>query len=297
MTDYELILSDRITKIQKVISEYGEENFCMSFSGGKDSTAVSALLDIALPNNRIPRVYADTGVELNMIRDFVFEKAKNDSRIIVIKPTVPIKPMLERDGYPFKSKNHAVYVNRFQSSGRTKSVMQYLGEREDKEPWSPFASCPKILRYQFNDDFTLKISDKCCKRLKEEPLERWKKENGIKYGITGIMRSEGGRRANASCLSFRPDGKLIHFQPFAYVSSEWEEWLIKSHNIEICGIYKEPYNFPRTGCKGCPFAINLQQELDTLEKFFPSERKQCEAIWKPVYDEYRRIGYRLKKKE
>ena len=31
-----------------------------------------------------------------------------------------------------------------------------------------------------------------------------------------------------------------------------------------------------------------------LEKFFPSERKQCEMIWKPVYDEYRRINYRLK---
>ena len=36
------------------------------------------------------------------------------------------------------------------------------------------------------------------------------------------------------------------------------------------------------------------EELDTLEKYFPNERKQCEIIWKPVYDEYRRIGYRLK---
>jgi hypothetical protein len=34
-----------------------------------------------------------------------------------------------------------------------------------------------------------------------------------------------------------------------------------------------------------------------MEKYFPSERKQCEVIWKPVYDEYRRIGYRLRKKE
>lgn len=67
--------------------------------------------------------------------------------------------------------------------------------------------------------------------------------------------------------------------------------------VDICDIYKEPYNFPRTGCKGCPFAINLQEELDILEKYFPAERKQCELIWKPVYDEYRRIGYRLKKKE
>lgn len=40
--------------------------------------------------------------------------------------------------------------------------------------------------------------------------------------------------------------------------------------------------------------IKYQKELDTLEQFFPEERKQCELIWKPLYDEYRRIGYRLK---
>lgn len=32
-----------------------------------------------------------------------------------------------------------------------------------------------------------------------------------------------------------------------------------------------------------------------MKKYFPEEYKQCELIWKPVYDEYRRIGYRLKK--
>ena len=27
----------------------------------------------------------------------------------------------------------------------------------------------------------------------------------------------------------------------------------------------------------------------------PEEEKQCEFIWKPIYEEYRRIGFRLKK--
>lgn len=84
------------------------------------------------------------------------------------------------------------------------------------------------------------------------------------------------------------------FQPLVPVTKEWEEWLINEYNIEICDIYKPPYNFTRTGCKGCPFAISLQKELETLERFFPTERKQCEIIWKPVYEEYRRLGYRLR---
>jgi len=108
------------------------------------------------------------------------------------------------------------------------------------------------------------------------------------------MPSEGGRRATAKCLAFKNKGKGISFHPLVPVTKEWEDWFISEYNIEICDIYKEPYNFNRTGCKGCPFNINLQKELDILEKYFPGERTQCEAIWKPVYDEYRRIGYRLK---
>ena len=34
-----------------------------------------------------------------------------------------------------------------------------------------------------------------------------------------------------------------------------------------------------------------------MEELLPNERKACEAIWKPVYEEYRRIGYRLRKKD
>ena len=100
----------------------------------------------------------------------------------------------------------------------------------------------------------------------------------------------------AQCLAFKGD-KLSHFQPLAVISKEWEEWFIKQYNVKLCRLYYEPFNFERTGCKGCPFTIKLQEQLETLEKYLPNERKQCEILWKPVYDEYRRIGYRLKKDE
>ena len=103
----EFILQDRLQKIKQIINQYGEENFYISFSGGKDSTVLSALVDMALPNNQIPRVYSNTGIELNMIRDFVFDIAKTDDRFVIIKPSVPIKTMLDSEGYPFKSKKHA----------------------------------------------------------------------------------------------------------------------------------------------------------------------------------------------
>lgn len=291
MTENEFLLEDRLQKIRQIINKYGEENFYISFSGGKDSTVLSALVDMALPENKIPRVYANTGIELNMIRDFVYEMQKTDNRIIIVKPAIPIKPMLEREGYPFKSKVHAHCVNLYQIGSDNKMVLGYLGKRS--ETWHS-RTCPKILRYQFTEQNDLRISDKCCIRLKEEPLINYGKANNKKITILGTMRVEGGRRSNLQCLLFEGN-KLKKFQPLAPVTKEWENWFIVEYDIEICDIYKPPYTFDRTGCKGCPFALHLQHELDVLEEFFPNERKQCEAIWKPVYDEYRRIGYRLKK--
>lgn len=296
MTDNEFILFDRCEKIKSVIKKYGEENFYISFSGGKDSTILSELVDYAIPNNKIPRVFVNTGIEYNLIIEFVKKKQKQDSRFIIIVPSLPIKTTLEKYGYPFKSKDHADKVKIYQRNGYTKTAERYLNPPAERIGYK----CPKVLEYQFTEDFRnnfkTKISKSCCDKMKKAPLHEWQRINNKPYGIVGIMKAEGGARLNSNCFAFKSDKKTLkNFQPLVPVTKEWEEWFIETAEIEICDIYKYPYNFERTGCKGCPFNPNLQKDLDTLEKYFPAERKQCEYIWKPIYDEYRRIGYRLKK--
>lgn len=292
MNDNQLLLKDRIDKIREVINKYGEENFYISFSGGKDSTVLSALVDMAIPDNKIPRVYANTGIEYKLILQFVkkLKEKEHPWELVILEPSVPIKPMLEKEGYPFKSKEHSACVNSYQQGNKNgRWITRYLNR-------GGRYGCPQKLKYQFTEDFKLKVSDKCCDRLKKDVLHEYQKANEKKYGIVGIIKAEGGRRTGAKCLAFEGK-KLKNFQPLVPITKEWEEWFIDKYNVDISDIYKPPYNFRRTGCKGCPFAPDIKEELDTLEKFFPAERKQCEIIWKPVYEEYRRIDYRLKKKD
>ena len=138
MISNEDLLFDRKVKIQSVFRQYGIENFYISFSGGKDSTVLSWLIDQAAPGNQIPRVYADTGIEYNMVRDFVKEQAEKDDRIVMIRPSVSIKKSLEEDGYPFKSKLHSALVDVYQRHGLTPGVKNYLliGEKRT------LSSCP-----------------------------------------------------------------------------------------------------------------------------------------------------------
>lgn len=139
-----------------------------------------------------------------------------------------------------------------------------------------------------------KISDKCCYKLKKENAHKWEEANNRYIAMTGIRAEEGGMRNQNGCTIFQDD-KLKKFHPIKVVSDEWEEEFIKRNNIKLCDLYYPPYNFKRTGCKGCGFSLNLQEQLLTMKKLLPNEYKQCLHLWKPVYDEYVRLGYRLSK--
>ena len=287
----ELLTFDRIVKIRSIVNKYGEDQCYISFSGGKDSTVLSHLVDLAVPGNKIARVYSNTGIEMNAVRDFVLELQKEDSRIEIIKPSVNIKEALERDGYPFKSKEHSEIVGIYQRNGFCKTTDRYLNPAESRKSFG----CPKILRYQFSQDFKLKCSKKCCYNMKEKPMTDYARSHNRPIAFIGILGDEKGERNKAKCLVDADYGK--HFQPLTACDSEWEEYFIKKEGIKLCKLYYPPYNFERTGCKGCPYNIKLQETLDTLAVHFPAERKQCEIIWGPVYEEYRRLGYRLRKNE
>ena len=77
MTEFEFELSDRITKIKSMNELYDlEHKAFISFSGGKDSCVLSKLVDLALPGNKIPRVFFNTGIEYKALLQFVRDKAK-----------------------------------------------------------------------------------------------------------------------------------------------------------------------------------------------------------------------------
>ena len=296
--DNELLLFDRIEIIKTTNEKYDlEHNAYLSFSGGKDSTILHYLLDMALPNNKIPRVFMDTGIEYLMIREFVLKLAKNDDRFIIIKPSKPIRQTLEQVGYPFKSKEHSLRVDQFNKGKNSNYIKRYISGYDHNGKKSSFV-CPQMLLYQFEEKGKYNYSNLCCYEMKKKPAHKWAKENKRPIIITGMRAEEGGNRRRLGCII--TDGetkKLKKFHPLIKVNDEWENWFIKEHEINVCELYKPPYNFKRTGCVGCPFSLDLAEQLEIMDRYLPNQRKQCELIWKPVYDEYRRINYRLKNVE
>lgn len=292
--DNETILYDRIEMIKLTNKQYDlENNAYVSFSGGSDSTMLHYLIDLALPNNKIPRVYINTGIEYIKMVEYVKEMQKQDDRIIIIKPTHNVKETLEKYGYPFKSKQHSHNLAIYQNSGMTTTIRKYLGIEEGNN----IIKCPKSLKYQFTENFKIKVSDKCCYKMKKEPARKYEKESGRNIAILGLRSNEGWQRAShKGCVVFDSKDKnsIVKFKPLNPITDDFKEWFIKKYNIKLCELYYAPYNFTRTGCRLCPFALDIEKEYEILEKLLPKELKVAEYIFKPILNEYRRIGYRLK---
>ena len=291
MTENEFLLADRIAKIKSINELYDlENNAYISFSGGKDSTVLSHLVDEALPNNKIPRVFINTGIEYKLLVAFVEREREKDNRIQIIAPQKNIREVLEQYGYPFKSKLHSHKLCEWQKGNKPVSIKNYFRLQD-----GGYRTCPQILMYQMQDDFKLKVSDKCCYKLKIEVAHKYEKISDRTIVLTGMMTEEGGQRENLTCVITDKEGKIKKFHPLVAVNKDFEDWYIAERKIKLCELYYPPFNFKRTGCKGCPFTLDLQEQLDLMSVLLPAEKKQCEIIWKPVYEEYRRIGYRLRK--
>ena len=296
--DNELLLFDRVEIIKTANAKYDlEHNAYLSFSGGKDSTILHYLIDMALPNNKSPRVFFDTGIEYLAIRRFVMSLAEKDPRFVIIKPTKPIKAVLEKYGYPFKSKEFSHIYGVWQRSGKTMTVLKFLQEY-DSGANNRVIVCPASLKPLFTEKgkIPFKVDDLCCKKLKKDTAARFAKESGRAIAVTGMRAAEGGQRMRIdSCILTDAEGHLKKFHPLIKVNDEWEDWFIEHENIELCELYKPPFNFKRTGCKFCPFSLDLEEQLEIAYRYMPAEAAQAELIWKPVFDEYRRLGYRLHK--
>lgn len=83
--DNDFLLMDRIQKIKSMNELYDlEHNSYISFSGGKDSTVLHHLIDEALPGNKIPRVYINTGIEYRDVVTFV-ERERERETIVALR--------------------------------------------------------------------------------------------------------------------------------------------------------------------------------------------------------------------
>lgn len=102
-----------------------------------------------------------------------------------------------------------------------------------------------------------KISNKCCKYLKKEPLRKYAKIKNKKY-ILGVRALESQTRFYAYKSCFNKD---MTFTPIFDLSNELLKAIENQYKIPIPDVY----NFiNRTGCMGCVYGRHIENELSLI---------------------------------
>lgn len=261
-------------RIREWIDRYGEEGVYISFSGGKDSTVLLHLVRQISPS--IPAVFVDTGLEYPEIKDFV----KKQENVVILRPKMSFKQVIETYGYPMISKEQANYLDDIRNGTEYMKIRRLEGDSKGR-----FKLAKK---WQYLIDAPFKVSHKCCNVMKKSPAKAYERKTG-RVPFVGTMASESILRQQSylknGCNAF--DSKRPISTPIGFWTEQDVLRYIKKFELEIANVYGEVVEedgimkttkCDRTGCVFCGFGVHLEEEpnrFQRLEKTHPQLHAYC----------------------
>jgi 3'-phosphoadenosine 5'-phosphosulfate sulfotransferase (PAPS reductase)/FAD synthetase len=308
MDNYEFVLEDTKAKIISVLSEYGDEEMAISYSGGQDSDVVLHLVYFLGFRPKI--VHFETGLEFEATKNHIEKMIDSGYEIEKIKPTISIPKAKIKYGVPFINKRTSDYLQRLQKHSfdfvndghlsfdalytkypRCKSALMWWTD-SNKSISKNIAYNKHLKEFLIKYDLPFRVSAMCCDTAKKRPIKKYNSMNGIKLNIVGLRRSEGGVRNNhKSCVSKGRNETL--FFPLFWWTDEMKFQYMKQNNIVNSACYTD-YGMKRTGCAACPLGRELEHELVVLEKNEPKLFNGVSKIFsdsiahKRAYQKYKR---------
>lgn len=289
-------ITEAMHRIEELYYETGGKCY-VSFSGGKDSTVLLALIKmcediLTIPKDSIPAVFSNTGVELGVTVDFVKWVKKNwYPNVVVIRPEKSFDWVMKNEGKPLKSKQKSKDLRQYHYGKRSESLLLLLllgGYGDGKLSMKHKIGDGDM--HMLHEDFSIKPSYKCCDWMKKKPFEKYAKENGIKGTMQGVRTEEGGVRESAANMRLRTGGKLCTWVKGGIIQKapiiDWAEKdvdeFIEKYNVPLSDAYTK-YGLERTGCMACPYARKVDTALTYLYYHEPNRYKASMHWMKDVY--------------
>lgn len=295
----EVVGKSLMTTFQK-INDINYKKILCSISGGSDSDVVLDLCHMMDNDNKIDYVYFDTGLEYQATKDHVkFLEEKYNIDIEIKRPKIPIPLSCKRYGQPFLSKRVSEMISRLQAHdfqweddtlenlivkypNCLSALRWWCNDYGEKSPLS-ISYNKKLKEFLIANPPQFKISQKCCKYAKKD-LAHDKLKEGYDLNITGIRKAEGGVRSQVYKSCFDNNfGSYDNYRPIFWYKDADKEYYNEFFNIKNSRCYTE-YGLKRTGCCGCGFSRDCQNEVSILEKFEPKLAVAVKNIFKDSYE-------------
>ena len=297
------------------------EKVMVAVSGGSDSAVMLDLIVRLDPMGKATYVYYGTGMEYEATKRHLDElEKKYGIKIEKVDPDLPIPTCCRKYGVPFWSKRVSEYIYRLQSHDfqwedepfetllerypRCKSALQWWcnawpRKENGKESAFNIAYTPYLKEFMIENQ-PPQISAKCCEYAKKKPAKRYEAEHAFDLNCTGVRRAEKGARATThkTCFTQTNTGADT-YRPVFWLSDADKQEYKDHYGLTYSDCY-EVWGMKRTGCPGCPYGKEFEQELELMQKYEPKFYRAAIKIFGSSYEytrEYVRFREEMKLKK
>lgn len=312
-----VVIIDAFTKAISILKD--ATNVLISVSGGSDSDICLDIVEkIKFPYNNIKYIFFDTGLELDATKKQldVLEQ-KYNIQIERVKPEKNVPYCVKHYGIPFQNKFCSKIINLLQRNGfdfkqhtYPELSPQYPTAISGIKWWTNWTHSEYDTKSKHNDRFNSRdsmyniahnkylkdflmahqgvpftVSEKCCYYAKEKPVYKILKEYDIDLEILGLRKAEGGRRSLQKTCFLPPNKKHSYgvYSPIFWFKAEDKEDYCRIFNVVHSDAYIK-YGFTRIGCVGCPYNMNILNELEIIKKYEPKKYKACINLFGKSYE-------------
>ncbi len=307
---------DCFLKASNIIEKY-KKPVC-SISGGKDSDIMLDIITKVDTQHKVMYVWLDTGIEYQATKNHLeYLKQKYNIKIHIEKAVKPIPVACKEYGYPFVSKHISEMMYRLQKHNfqwedepfeslivkypKCKSALKWWtnqkGNMQGKISRFDIAYNKYLKEFIITNPPNFRISNKCCEYAKKKASHLYSQLNNCDLDIVGIRKAEGGARAGSykNCFTNNTED-ISHYRPLFWFTNEDKKVYDRLFNVVHSDCYNL-YGLKRTGCVGCPFGRDLENEIEVMKKYEPKLAKAANNIFKESYEytkKYRQFAAYMK---
>ena len=285
------------------MNDFKGKEIRLAYSGGSDSDTCAWLLRYLGYNVKF--VFYDTGLEYDATRRQLEYMKAQGFDIDVVRPKRTIPNTIYHYGTPFINKNVSDNLERLQKNNFD---FKNDGRLEFDDVVKKYPNTKSALRWWTNCNFTesnniswnrglkefliennglpFSASSHCCYNTKKLPSKKYAKENNVQLMILGIRLAEGGKRSTAYSSCYIKDSKTYPysiFMPLFWWTNEDKKLFDGITGIKHSDCYGV-YGMNRTGCPGCPFGREFENEIIAISNHEPKLEKAVKHLFGESYD-------------
>lgn len=261
-----LPLADKVALTNERIREWYEAwdgNVAVSFSGGKDSTVMLALVRNLYPD--VPAVFCNTGLEYPELVRFV---TAHDN-VTVLRPRKAFHQIIKDHGWPLASKRLARGISILRNPTEKNMNVRRLYDQGINRRGEVVHGFKVSDQWRFLVDAPFECSDLCCQIMKKEPMARYERETG-RVQFVGMMASDSKGREKTylqtGCNAF--DTRHPRSMPMAFWTEQDVLEFVHAHDLQIPAVYGKvkrgrrgwmTTGVRRTGCVFCGFGLHMDE--------------------------------------